>query len=107
VADIDAPENHRAESDLQPAFNIGDAVKAKNIHPVGHTRLPRYARGCRGVIERDHGVYAFADSVAAHQGDCPQHLYCVRFTAAELWGDESRSNDTILLDLWDDYLDPA
>ena len=90
-----------------PRFKVGDAVRARNIHPKGHTRLPRYARGRRGVIERDHGIYTFADSVAAHQGDNPQHLYCVRFAAAELWGDASRGNDIVFLDLWDAYLDPA
>ena len=37
-------------------FKVGQRVRARNIHPVGHTRLPRYARGKSGTIERDHGA---------------------------------------------------
>jgi nitrile hydratase len=87
-------------------FAVGDAVIARNIHPTGHTRLPRYARGKRGVIHADRGVFSFADSNARGDGPCPQHLYTVAFTANALWG-ESRGRDTIRLDLWDAYLDPA
>ena len=66
-------------------FAVGDAVVARNIHPTGHTRLPRYARG---------------------DGPCPQHLYTVAFAGEVLWG-ASGGRDTVYLDLWDHYLDPA
>jgi nitrile hydratase len=87
-------------------FKTGDAVTARNIHPTGHTRLPRYARGRNGTIHADHGVFGFADSKARGDGPCPQHLYTVAFTAKELWGESAR-NDKIFLDLWDSYLDLA
>ncbi len=38
-------------------FKPGDRVRAKNIHPLTHTRLPRYARGHVGVVERLHGCH--------------------------------------------------
>jgi len=69
--------------------------------------LPRYARGKHGIIERDHGVFVFADTSAYSKGDNPQHLYSVRFSARELWGDQAAPQDAIHLDLYDDYLDPA
>src|SRR5205814_81171 len=69
-----------------PAFAAGDAVQARNIHPPGHTRLPRYVRGRRGVIEAQRGVHVFPDTNAHFQGEHPQPLYTVRFTARELWG---------------------
>ena len=87
-------------------FAIGDAVTARNIHPTGHTRLPRYARGKSGTVHAIRGVFSFADSNASGDGLCPQYLYTVGFTAASLWGDGNGKN-TILLDLWDGYLDPA
>jgi nitrile hydratase len=87
-------------------FKTGDAVTARNIHPAGHTRLPRYARGKNGTIHAVHGVFGFADSKARGDGPCPQHLYTVAFTAQEIWGGGAR-NDRIFLDLWDNYLDPA
>jgi len=104
---IEAGASTRMPQDgIVARFKIGDAVKARNIHPTGHTRLPRYARGKRGTIHAVHGVFSFADSKARGDGPCPQHLYTVAFAAEELWGAGAR-NDRIFLDLWDNYLDPA
>ncbi|MFI4987276.1 MAG: nitrile hydratase subunit beta [Alphaproteobacteria bacterium] len=89
------------------SFAVGDAVRARNIHPLGHTRLPRYARGKRGIIERDHGVHVFPDARAHFLGEKPQHLYAVRFAARELWGEVGAPRDVVCLDLWDDYLERA
>jgi hypothetical protein len=88
-------------------FKAGDRVVARNMHPVGHTRIPRYVRGRHGVVERDYGVFVFPDTNAELAGVKPQHVYSVRFTARELWGDGAPANDSVRLDLWDDYLDPA
>ncbi len=88
-------------------FSAGDRVRTRNINPAGHTRLPRYARGREGVIERDHGVHVLPDTNAHDQGECPERLYGVRFTARDLWGETARSGDSLHLDLWDRYLDPA
>jgi nitrile hydratase subunit beta len=88
-------------------FAPGDRVIARNINPTGHTRLPRYARGRTGVVDRDHGVFVFADSHAMGQGPQPQHLYSVRFGARELWGREAHERDAVYVDLWDTHLDAA
>jgi nitrile hydratase len=92
---------------VAPRFRAGDAVRARNVHPVGHTRLPRYARGKLGSIERDHGVFVFPDTNALFLGEKPQHVYSVRFAARELWGQQASLRDSVYLDLWDDYLEPA
>jgi nitrile hydratase len=88
-------------------FHVGERVRARNINPGAHTRLPRYARGKLGTIERDHGVFVFNDSKAQGLGDKPQHLYSVRFAARELWGSDAAAGDSVHLDLWDDHLEPA
>jgi hypothetical protein len=88
-------------------FKQGDVVVARNMHPPGHTRIPRYVRGRRGVIDRDHGVFVFPDTNAALAGEKPQHVYSVRFTARELWGNDASAQDVLYVDLWDDYLDPG
>jgi len=97
----------RLDDAVSPKFEPGDRVVARNLNPVGHTRLPRYVRGRRGVVDRDHGVFIFPDAHAAALGKKPQHVYSVRFGARELWGPEARANDAVYADLWDDYLDPA
>jgi nitrile hydratase len=74
---------------------------------VGHTRLPRYARGKSGTIERDHGVFVFPDTDAHFLGEKPQHVYSVRFLARELWGEQAKPKDTVYIAMWDDYLEPA
>jgi nitrile hydratase subunit beta len=88
-------------------FQVGQRVRGRNINPVTHTRLPRYARGKLGTIERDHGVFLLADSNAHFQGEKPQHLYSVRFTARELWGEQAAPRDAVYVNLWDDHLEPA
>jgi len=99
----------REEVSVKPRFKVGQDVRARNIHPLGHTRLPRYVRGRRGTIMRDHGPFAFQDTDV--NGDpltrTPQHVYTVRFNARELWGEPTRSRDSVCVDLWDDHLERA
>ena len=91
---------------LVPRFAVGDAVATRNVHPTGHTRLPRYARGRRGVIHRVHGPHVFADTNADGRGEHPQVVYGVRFDGRELWGASAEPGTTVSLDLWESYLEP-
>jgi nitrile hydratase beta subunit len=88
-------------------FKIGDRVRTKNIHPKGHTRLPRYVRGHVGVIERCHGCHMYPDSVAADQGDNPQWLYTVVFDGRELWGADADPTLKVSVDAFEPYLEKA
>jgi nitrile hydratase subunit beta len=98
-----APANRDVPS--EPQFRAGQPVRARNIHPEGHTRLPRYARGKAGVIVRDHGVFVYPDTNALFQGEQPRHLYSVRFSAQNLWGLQARAQDSAYLDMWESYLE--
>lgn len=97
----------RRDVRVAASFHTGQRVRTRNINPVGHTRLPRYARGRTGTVERDHGIFIFPDTNALFLGENPQHLYSVRFAAQELWGQQSAPQDSVYLDLWDDYLEPV
>lgn len=90
---------------MEPPFEIGQRVRTKVVNPAGHCRLPRYARGRVGTIERIHGSYPLADR-AAKPGADPRRepVYIVRFTARELWGD---GEHTVSVDVWQSYLEPA
>lgn len=91
----------------EAAFQRGDAVRARSYHPSGHTRLPRYVRGHRGQVVSDNGNQHLPD-VRAETGEMVmQRLYTVSFTARELWGEQANPNDTVCLDLWESYLEPA
>ena len=95
------------QSDAPPRFAVGDQVRARNIHPAGHTRLPRYARGRRGRITRDHGAHVFPDANAHGQGEQPRRLYQVCFEADELWGEAAGWRGAVHIDLWEPYLEAA
>jgi nitrile hydratase len=88
-------------------FRLSQSVRARNINPAGPTRLSRYARGKTGTIDRDHGVFVFPDTNGLFLGEKPQHLYAVRFSARELWGEQAAPHDTVYIDMWDDYLEAA
>jgi nitrile hydratase len=87
-------------------FQPGDRVRTRNVHPTGHTRLPRYARGKRGVIDRFHGIDTLPDANADGRGPAPEPLYSVRFDARELWGESAEPCQTVNIDLWESYLEP-
>ncbi len=97
----------RVDADVPAKFAPGEWVVVRNLNPVRHTRLPRYVRGKQGVVEHDHGVFAFPDTSAHGAGPKPQHVYSVKFAARELWGADAPAKDHLYLDLWDDYLDRA
>lgn len=88
-------------------FTPGDRVRARNIHPKSHTRLPRYVRGHAGVVERLHGAHVFPDSVALGRGEDPQWLYTVCFDGRELWGDDAEPGLTVSIEAFEPYLEAA
>ena len=97
----------RMDADVAARYQVGDEVKAVNINPASHTRLPRYIRGKRGKIARDHGVFAFPDTSVSGVHSDPQHVYSVRFEGEELWGADANVRTSVYIDLFDNYLEPA
>ena len=88
-------------------YRVGDRVRVRNRHPLGHTRAPRYVRGRAGRIEYRHGTFVFPDAHAHGEGPRPQPLYSVRFSGAELWGRDGDPGSAVYVDLWEDYLEPV
>jgi nitrile hydratase len=105
-----ALRTHRSplrKANMQPKFRVDDVVRARNIHPPAHTRLPRYVRGKRGVVTRFYGIFDLQDTMPPGVEPPPQPLYVVRFDAEELWGDAAEANSTVCLDMWESYLEPV
>lgn len=88
-------------------YHVGDRVRTKNMHPTGHTRLPRYARGRVGVIEDVAGAFVFPDDNAHGRGENPQWLYRVVFEGSELWGADAAPGLQVSIDAWESYLERA
>lgn len=95
----------RVAEEVAPRFRAGDSVRIRNHNPGTHTRLPGYLRGKAGVVEHDHGVFAFPDTHAHGLGHKAQHCYSVSFSAREVWGPAAAERDTLRVDVFDDYLD--
>lgn len=88
-------------------FSVGDAVRTIALAADHHTRLPGYAHGKRGVVERVHGAHVFADSNAQGLGEQPQWLYTVAFDGVELWGAGATPGLSVSIDAWEPYLEAA
>ena len=98
-----------ASAPLAPAtnarFGAGDVVRVRRMRPEGHTRCPRYARGVTGVVEAVRGLDAFPD-IGPYAGP-DEPVYAVAFSSDDLFGPSPEGRWTILLDLFDSYLEPA
>lgn len=88
-------------------FAAGAAVRVRVASPQGHTRLPRYVAGRRGVVAHVRPAYVFPDTNAHWRGEDPQYLYNVRFDGTELWGGDAEPNTALHIDLFEPYLEPA
>src|SRR5258708_1276976 len=89
-----------------PAFAVGDRVRAADLHPAGHTRLPRYVRGRAGTVTALQPSAVFPDTAAHFLGEKPQHCYAVEFDSRELWGQEAEPF-SLSIDLFEPYLEPV
>lgn len=107
-----AVQRLRARSPMRPPpddarFAPGDPVRVRRMHPPGHTRCPRYARGATGVVERVHGADRLPDLAVYGEQAEPEAVYAVAFASHDLWGPGTEPPWTVMVDLWDSYLDPA
>jgi nitrile hydratase len=91
----------------RPAFRPGERVRTVVMHPSGHTRLPRYARGKVGVVEAVNGAHVLPDANAHGRGEAPEWLYTVVFDAAEIWGRDADPAQRLSIDAWESYLERA
>jgi nitrile hydratase beta subunit len=90
-----------------PRYDIGETVRVRDTRPSGHTRAPRYCRGKKGRVLQIAPPFVFPDD-SAHGGPLrKEHTYQVEFKAADLWGESAGKGDTVIVDLWETYLEPV
>lgn len=86
-------------------FQVGDIVRTTNIHPIGHTRLPRYARDKAGRVEAVHGCHAYPDGILDGDSNAAAWLYTVVFDARELWGPDADPTLAVSIEAFEPYLE--
>ena len=107
-----SPADRTATS--KPLFAVGMRVRARQFHPSGHTRLPRYVRGHVGTVQAVQGFHVCPD-VSGQQRHLPpqpghdqgQWLYNVVFDGATLWGPSSEPDLSVAVDAFESYLELA
>jgi nitrile hydratase len=99
--------NFERPSPAPAKFQTGDQVKARNINPTTHTRLPRYARGKRGIVEAVRGCHVYPDTAALGDHNHAEWLYTVVFSGRELWGEGADPSITVSIEAFEPYLEPA
>jgi len=94
---------------VQARFAVGDTVYGADPKAADHTRLPGFLRNKKGTVSEVYpGAFEYFVSTGQDGLEGPQHVYCVSFDAADIWGAEkSEPNTVIYADLFDAYLRPA
>lgn len=117
VEEPPAPEPHKPDYkptaagsirkiDDPPKFSVGDKVRARHLHPTGHTRLPRYVRDhAGGVVRAIRPAQVLPDTNAHFLGENPEYVYNVEFDSHDLWG-TGGEKFTLYVDLYESYLEP-
>jgi nitrile hydratase len=86
-------------------FAAGQPVRVRRISTAVHNRCPRYVRGVSGVVQRllqPDWLPENEDLGERRRAPC----YTVCFAAADLWPDDG-ADHTLLVDLWETYLEEA
>lgn len=83
-----------------------ERVRVKALMPPGHVRAPAYLRGKTGVIERRLGAFGNPEQLAYRQKADRKPLMRIRFTMAELWGEEAEApQDTVDAEIYEHWLE--
>ncbi len=88
-----------------PRFNVGQSVRIADRHPTVHHRVPAYAKGRVGVIERVCGRHGRPETFVRGDGEPLTHLYRVRLRQPDIWPDYAGSGgDTLDVEVFEHWL---
>ena len=100
----------KRDSTTEKKFNLGETVSVRTNNSdtkveKGHTRLPEYVKGRSGKVIAYHGSHVLPDKNAHFLGESPEALYSVEFKSQDLWDKCEHVEDTVVVDLWESYLE--
>ena len=89
-------------------FSIGQKVRIADRTPAVHHRVPAYAKGRLGTIERVCGMHGRPETYIRGDGKPLTRLYRVRIAQAALWPDYAGSRDDKLdIEIFEHWLEDA
>ncbi|MGD1878167.1 MAG: SH3-like domain-containing protein [Kiloniellaceae bacterium] len=94
---------------MSARFAVGDTVTVRAAFPPGHVRTPFFVRGKQGRVTEILGPYRNPEELAYGRSGAPAlPLYRVLFATAELWDAyDGPSRDTTVVDIYENWLEPA
>ena len=91
-----------------PRFAVGQRVRIADRTPRVHHRVPSYAKGRLGVIERVCGLHGEPEKFIRGDGQPAQRLYRVTIPQADLWNSYAGSaQDRLEIEIFEHWLEPA
>ena len=91
-----------------PRFSVGQRVRIADRTPPAHHRVPAYAKGQVGTVERICGLHGQPELFVRGDGEPRVHLYRVRIPQPALWPDYSGSrDDTLDIEIFEHWLENA
>ena len=93
---------------MSDRFAVGQRVRIVDRTPPVHHRVPAYAKGCIGTIERICGLHGQPEHFIRDDGAPLTRLYRVRIPQSSLWHDYTGSADDRLdIEIFEHWLEPV
>ena len=92
----------------EPRFTIGQRVRIADRMPPIHHRVPAYAKGHTGIVERVCGMHGQPEKFIRGDGEPKKQLYRVSISQTDLWPAYSGSSaDRLDIEIFEHWLESA
>lgn len=87
-------------------YHVGQRVRIADRTPPVHHRVPSYAKGKVGLIERVCGLHGEPEKFIRGDGLPAQRIYRVRISQQELWEEYSGTErDKLEIEIFEHWLE--
>jgi nitrile hydratase len=92
----------------EPRFSVGQRVRIAGRTPPVHHRVPGYAKGQVGVVERVCGLHGDPEKFIRGNGEPPQRIYRIRIPQNRLWTNYTgTARDKLEIEIFEHWLELA
>ncbi len=89
-----------------PRFTVGQRVRIADRTPPVHHRVPAYAKGRVGIVERVCGLHGRPEQYIRGDGQPLTRLYRVRMAQPDLWAAYSgAARDSLDVEVFEHWLE--